>query len=210
MSPVTAETAPPVRAPGWEMPILAFEQVPPSSYFDSQAPVEIEIGCGKGRFLLARAAQCPDINFLGLDRANKWMKIGKDRGEKRGLANLKFIRTECRDFLSRLQPETVSAFHMYFPDPWPKRRHQKRRTLCAEFLGLLNRLLVPGGCIQIATDHADYFQEIRAAADWTAAFWRSRRESMNQRLAHAEIKTNYELKYEAGGRPLYYLELVKQ
>ena len=177
--------------------------------FGNERPVEIDIGCGKGKFLLARAEASPEINFLGIDRVAKWMRIGEKRSQKRNLENLKFLKTECREFLAGLSPESISAFHIYFPDPWPKRRHRRRRLVSADFLGLLHSRLGLGGLIEMATDDADYRGAMKKAVEQTTQLWKTVRESVNERLAYAMLKTNYELKFEAAGRPLYYLELER-
>ena len=178
--------------------------------FTGAHPVEIDIGCGKGKFLLARAAENPEINFLGIDRVSKWMEIGRARGEKRSLANLKFLKVEAREFIGGLPSESVSAFHLYFPDPWPKRRQRKRRLVTAEFLKLLHRPLVPGGLVEIATDDSDYFEQIKKTAAAAGELWSRIQESTGQRLIHPALKTNYELKYEAAGKRNFYLELQKR
>lgn len=176
--------------------------------FKTFQPLEVEIGCGKGKFLVARAQIFPEINFLGLDRVAKWMKVGERRGEKRKLENLKFLKAEVREFLETVPDETVSIFHIYFPDPWPKRRHHGRRLIQAEFLNTLRAKLLPGGLIEIATDDEDYYAHIRRVVQ-AAGPWASMRETVNERLFHPEAKTNYELKFEAVGRNLHYLELKK-
>lgn len=178
-------------------------------FFGNGRPLEIEIGCGRGKFLVARAQSDPATNFIGLDRDRKWMKVGVWRCEKRGLGNLVFIHSDTREFLLEIPPESVSVFHIYFPDPWPKRRHHKRRLVGFDFLMLLNARLRARGRVEIATDDADYFDQIREAAQRTGSFWTSVRESRNQRLAFPDFKTSYELRYEAAARDLYYMELVK-
>lgn len=175
----------------------------------AQTALEIEIGCGKGKFLLARAAQCPESRFVGVDYARKWLARGRKWGEKKALQNVTFVRMETREFLLEVAPESADIFHIYFPDPWPKRRHHKRRLVSEDFLVLLYGRLKPGGLIEIATDHAEYFEQIRRAAERTRPFWQSVRESRNRRLAFEDLKTSYELKYEAAARDLYYLELRK-
>ena len=182
---------------------------PLESLFENPAaPLEVEIGCGKGKFLSNRSTVCPEINFLGIDYAGKWMKIGQKRGEKRQIRNLKFLKVHARPILTHYLPAgKVSVFHVYFPDPWPKRRHQKRRVISQEILGLMRSRLVPGGKIEIATDFADYFKSIQELVRETAVWWGGVKESVNQRLFCPDMKTSYELKYEAEGRPLYYMEL---
>lgn len=186
----------------WDFPFAEF--------FSDGRPVEIEIGCGKGRFLLTRAAQCPDNNFLGVDRAGRWMKIGQQRGVKRSLDNLRFLKADVRAVLAEGVPDgRVRIFHVYFPDPWPKRRHRKRRLITPEFVELLYRRLEAGGLVEMATDDEDYFRHMKAAVAAGRVAWEKVSESVNQRFLDAGVMTNYEAKYHAAGKPLYYLELKK-
>ncbi|HXV27497.1 MAG TPA: tRNA (guanosine(46)-N7)-methyltransferase TrmB [bacterium] len=179
-------------------------------YFQSDRPVEIEIGCGKGRFLFSRAERCPEINFLGFDRVSKWMKRKSRRSEKEGVRNLKFVKAEAREVLKQHVPSgRVSVFYVYFPDPWPKRRHNRRRLINREFLSLLYDRLTPGGRIQVATDDPDYFLHIKTAAESGAITWTGTHESLNQKLGDWSEKTNYELKFEAQKKNIFYLELTK-
>lgn len=176
--------------------------------------LEVEIGCGKGKFLVARAAAFPEIRFLGIDKAGRFMKLGAARAEKKGLANLEFVKGDVREILRQeVAPESVSVFHIYFPDPWPKRRHRRRRLLTADFFRFLYGCLAAGGLIEIATDFSDYFSEIRKSAAQSAmeggGVWKQTRESVDERLFTAVDKTNYELKYQREARPIYYLELQK-
>ncbi|MEE9271638.1 MAG: tRNA (guanosine(46)-N7)-methyltransferase TrmB [Candidatus Krumholzibacteria bacterium] len=178
--------------------------------FGNDCPVEIEIGCGKGKFLIARALEHPEINFLGIDVSWKWMKRGVERSNKRGLATLKFIRTDARELVTcGIPDDSVSIFHIYFPDPWPKRRHRKRRLITGGFLNLLAGRLTDKGVIELATDHDDYFMQMRLAVVQSGVAWSAVIEKTNDRLFAACAKTNYELKYEFAGRTLHYLELVK-
>lgn len=172
--------------------------------------LEVEIGCGKGKFLVSRALHHPHIRFLGVDKAGRFLRRGMERSEKRGLSNLAFVKGDVRVFLrTELGPESVSVFHVYFPDPWPKRRHRRRRLLQAEFLRLLHDRLTQGGLIEVATDDADYFEAIKKTAPACGIAWGGIRESLNERLFAAVDKTNYELKYQKEARPIYYLELQK-
>ena len=178
--------------------------------FGNDNPVEIEIGCGKAKFLIARAAESPQINFLGIDLIWKWMKFAVERTEKRGLENIRFIRADAREtVIHGLAPGSVSVFHVYFPDPWPKRRHRKRRLVTGEFLRLLHGRLAAAGLIELATDHADYYSRMRMAVVQSGIDWRGVRTAVGERLFAAPVKTNYEIKYEEAGRELHYLELEK-
>jgi tRNA (guanine-N7-)-methyltransferase len=171
----------------------------------------MEIGCGKGKFLVARAIENPGTNFLGIDRVSKFMNIGKTRAQKRALPNIRFLRAEARVFLTEaIAPLSVSIFHIYFPDPWPKRRHQARRVFTPQLLELLHARLVPGGLVEIATDDQDYFTAMKKTIAATEELWENVREAVNERILDGMNKTNYELKWAAEGRPLYYAELKKR
>ena len=177
--------------------------------FGNQNPIEFEVGCGKGKFLIGLAELTPSRNFFGIDRAGKWMRRSMQRSEKKQIQNIRFLKAEAVAFLQRAPEESVAVFHMYFPDPWPKRRHHSRRTINAGFLTLLHSRLEDKGLVEIATDDADYYTQIRGAVDATAALWKQIRESRNERITNPELKTNYEIKFQAEGRTLYYLELKK-
>ncbi len=182
-----------------------------SKCFGNTHPVEFEIGCGKGKFLVRRAIENPGTNFFGIDRVSKFMKLGKTRAEKRELPNIRFLRAEAKAFLTdAVALGSVSIFHIYFSDPWPKRRHQTRRVFTEEFLRLLHPRLVPGGLIEIATDDKDYFAAMKKTIAATAELWENVRETVNERILDSMNKTSYEIKWAAEGRHLYYAELKKR
>lgn len=153
---------------------------------------------------MARAQENPDINFLGFDRVVKWMKKRIVQSEK--LPNLKFMKAEAGEFLKSVPLESVKDFHVYFPDPWPKRRHQGRRFINELSLLTLYERLVPGGSIYLATDHADYYVQMQKSAALLkvpCAMTESR-----ERMA-GPVQTNYEMKFAAQGLPLYYMRILK-
>ncbi len=122
----------------------------------------IEIGSGKGTFLLNQAKTEPDDNFLGIEWARKYYRYAVDRIGRWGLKNVRIIRTDAASFLAEHIPvESVDIFHIYFPDPWPKKRHHKRRFVCLVNLEQMIRCLKISGEIRIATDHEDYFEQIK-------------------------------------------------
>ena len=182
-----------------------------SQCFGNAHPVEFEIGCGKGKFLVRRATENPGTNFFGIDRVSKFMNLGKTRAEKRALPNIRFLRAEAKAFLTEaVAPGSVSIFHVYFSDPWPKRRHQTRRVFTDEFLKLLHARLIPGGLVEIATDDKDYFTAMKKTVAATAELWDNVRETVNERILDSMNKTSYEIKWAAEGRQLYYAELKKR
>ena len=130
--------------------------------FGRAGSVHLEIGIGKGTFLLAQAGHAPEVNFLGIEWANKYYRYAVDRIGRWGLANVRIIRADAAFFLAEHVADlAVDWFHVYFPDPWPKKRHHKRRFISAPNMAQMLRCLKTGGVIQIATDHAQYFQEIK-------------------------------------------------
>ena len=177
----------------------------------SESPLEVEIGCGKGKFITARAEKNPGINFLAMDKAGKWLKRRRLSAEKRGLSNLKFLVADAREIIrDHLPRERVSMFHIYFPDPWPKRRHRDRRLVTAEFLRQLYERLVRGGFVYAATDDADYFLAFKEAIEKSGCAWMLRETKNERMVCDVELPmTNYETKFHTEGRDLHYLEARK-
>ena len=180
-----------------------------SPFFANNRPIEIDLGCGKGAFTSALALQFPNINFLGIDYADRWLKKGILPEEKAILSNLKYLKTESRQFIAGCPDQSVAVFYLQFPDPWPKRRHRRRSVFDSSFLTELHRVLNPQGVLHLATDDEDYFSGMRKVVAGAESGWRSFRESVNQRLVHETLKTLYEARFQSMGRSIYYLELNK-
>lgn len=127
--------------------------------FGRDCPVHIEVGVGKGTFLLNQAKIAGDVNFLGIEWARKYYRYALDRIGRWGLGNVRIIRTDAASFVAEhVADESVECFHIYFPDPWPKKRHHKRRFVSPANLEQVLRCLKTGGQLRIATDHAEYFE----------------------------------------------------
>jgi len=184
---------------------------PLGDMFPRPLPLEVEIGSGKGRFLLGRAGTMPERNFVGFDYVWKFLKIGWQRVQKRDMDNILFFKAEASEVVTHLLPEnSVSIFHIYFPDPWHKKRHNKRRLLTPQFFQLIHSRLVDGGLMEIATDNFDYLIYLKSALiEAGDDLWSRQRESRNERIMNPELCTNFELKYAEEGRELYYLEMQK-
>ena len=132
-----------------------------STLFGRCAPVHIEIGSGKGTFLVNESQAAPDANFLGIEWASKYYRYAVDRIGRWELTNVRLIRTDAAVFLcDHVDDQTADCFHIYYPDPWPKKRHNKRRFVCDDNMDQILRILKTGGHLRIVTDHADYFQQI--------------------------------------------------
>jgi tRNA (guanine-N7-)-methyltransferase len=130
--------------------------------FGNDRPVEIDLGCGKGGFLLWSADARPDHNFLGVERQLVRLHKVDKKIRRAGLTNARLLRVEASYFVGKLVTDhSVAAYHILFPDPWPKRRHAKHRLFQAAFVDELRRTLTPGGAVNVATDDADYFAHIQ-------------------------------------------------
>lgn len=166
-------------------------------------PWEVELGFGKGRYLLRRAQEEPGRRFLGVEMVSKYFRILAGRAAKRRLTNLVLIRGEALYLLSAVLPRGfAAALHVYFPDPWPKSRHHKRRLFDAESVDLVLGLLAAGGRLFFATDFLDYGEAV-------AGILAGHPQVALRRLAGPwpeGPRTNYEAKYERERRPILRLE----
>ena len=188
---------------------LAAGQVDLLEIFANSRPVEIEIGTGKGTFLLARAAARPELNFLGIESAGSYCRYAADRIRRAGLDNVRMLLADATHFVRKsLRGESVWRVHIYFPDPWSKRRHRRRRSIRVSFVNEIQRVLRPGGELIIVTDHIDYFRHIRRVLENVDHFIPVRFPQMTD--AKGELAgTNFERKYIAQGRAFFSLALLK-
>jgi len=134
--------------------------LPIQSLYNARQPLEVDIGCGRGRFLLARACHCPHFNFLGIDLSLLRLRKIDRRAVAGNLDNIRLVHGEALRILTALPPESVSTFYVYFPDPWPKRRHHIRRLVAPPLVDSISKALTPRGKIHLCTDHLDYFMAI--------------------------------------------------
>jgi tRNA (guanine-N7-)-methyltransferase len=178
--------------------------------YGNDHPVELEIGMGKGTFLVEQATGRPDVNFFGIEYANWFFRYASDRLRRRSPANARTVRAEASFFLREFVPEaSISVLHIYFPDPWPKARHVRRRLIQPSFVPTMTRVLRPGGRVQIVTDHKGYFEEnmeptIRGSELQVVDY--NRPGSANE---GEFVGTNFERKYRREGRPFYAIAAVK-
>ena len=124
---------------------------------EDAAGVEIEIGCGNGHFLSEYGQRMPGARLIGIDIKNKRCLKAREKAAKRGLVNVTILHVSAEQYLPGIPAGTVDAFHIYFPDPWPKSRHRKRRFFTMESLRLMHELLVDGGRLFFGTDFFDYY-----------------------------------------------------
>jgi len=122
---------------------------------------EVEIGCGNGHFLASYAASRPATLLIGIDLKARRCRRAREKAEKRGLANVHILHGAAEVFIRDLPPSSVDAFHIYFPDPWPKSRHRKRRFFTMETLNEMTQRLRPGGRLYFGTDFFDYYLQAK-------------------------------------------------
>ncbi len=177
--------------------------------FGNLRPVEIEVGIGKGQFLVESALRRPEVNFFGIEVVRKYQLYATTRCAIRGLAN---VRTACADarwvFRYFVAPGSVQAVHIYFPDPWWKARHKKRRLFTEGFVRDVARALVPGGRLYCATDVEEYFAEMLRVLAATAEL-----EIVRQGTdvpPPLELPTNFERKARQRGSPIWRAECVRR
>jgi tRNA (guanine-N7-)-methyltransferase len=203
----TPDTTPPapVASPGAALEVLPGqigERFDFARLFGRGGPVEIEVGIGKGRFLLQQALARPEVNFLGLEWSLKHLRVAKDRAARQGLTNVRLCRADARHVVVDLVPEaSVARLHVYCPDPWPKKRHHKRRFFTPATVPHLGRILAPGGYLHVSTDVRDYFEVMRE----TIARHSGLVEGEDPLFPSEDSagKTNYEVKYLQAGRTIH-------
>ena len=179
--------------------------------FGNANPVEVEIGPGKGSFLLAAAHSTPEHNFFGVEFSRRRVYRIKELIEREQPGNVLALAADIGCVLDTLiRPESVTIFHLYFPDPWWKRRHQRRRLFQGDFCVALARALVPGGRILIATDVHTYFIEIvrqlEAVTELTRFPWQRDQRNRNGKL----ILTDFERQFMDAGKPIHYAGFCKK
>jgi tRNA (guanine-N7-)-methyltransferase len=158
-------------------------------------PLEVELGSGDGSFLAEYARLHPAHNFIGVERLLGRIRKLDRKGRRAGLLNLRGVRIECSYFLEYLLPAgSAAALHIYFPDPWPKRKHRRYRLINERFPALARQALAPGGTVYLRTDDADYFQQMLAVFEPCHDFRR-----VETPGALAALRTDFEQDFHARG-----------
>ncbi|PYJ35111.1 MAG: tRNA (guanosine(46)-N7)-methyltransferase TrmB, partial [Verrucomicrobia bacterium] len=177
------------------------QQLDLEKIFGRKAPLHVDLGCGEGSFLCTLARRLPNKNFLGIERL-----LGRIRSSARRVANLGNVRLlQMESFYAvryLLPAESVETFYLLFPDPWPKRRHHRRRIVTQDFLNCVHTVLEKSGVIYIATDHLDYFRKIQEIARSTSGF----------AIAKLDVElppSGFELIFRQKGAPIHWLALRK-
>jgi tRNA (guanine-N7-)-methyltransferase len=166
-------------------------------------PVQVEIGSGKGRFLIAAAERDRTTNWVGLERRWTALALGVERIAGRGLDNALVIRCDAMQVVRRLiPPASVAGFHVYYPDPWWKARQRKRRVFNPAFVADLARGLAPAGELRLATDVAEYYEEILQVVGASGLF-EPRTLTEEEWTPGGAPLTSFEAKYRAHGKTVH-------
>lgn len=191
----------------WELPLDTLSE--PADWekiYGRAAPFVVEIGSGGGRTVMTLAAEHPEWNCLGIERCGEYYRIMRERAVRKELPNFRCARIDAAYLIQHFVPDAaVHQYHVYFPDPWPKKKHLKRRLFNPAFCADLRRTLEPRGTLFFATDYEEYYKEIlpllrnyfevaEHPAPWEDA---------------PAGRTNFEVKYMKAGRPIYRLVATK-
>jgi tRNA (guanine-N7-)-methyltransferase len=170
--------------------------------FGEPRALEVEIGVGKGLFLLEWASANPERGLIGVERVSKYLTMAGNRALRAGLANVRLVHTTAEDLLFRcLEPASVTGIHVYFPDPWPKKRHHKRRFFRPPNVARLAEVMQPGGLLRVKTDHDEYAEVIASVLAAEPRF-----EGVDVDEAFSAIpETHFEIKYARLGRVFHRL-----
>jgi len=175
----------------------------PDGWLSGALPLEIDLGCGKGTFLVGMAARFPDRRYIGVERQIERVRKTGSKARRVSVDNAVIVRAECQLFLEALPDQCASGIHLLFPDPWPKRRHHERRLVQQSFLRETLRVLAPGGFLDLVTDHEGYFR------------WIEREVALFGELLPAEWPadperplTDFEKLFREKGLPIHNMRLV--
>lgn len=175
--------------------------------FENNNPIHIEIGMGKGRFIMTLAETFSDVNYIGMERYTSVLFRALQKAEQNPMPNLRFLCQDAARLPEFFAPGEIDRIYLNFSDPWPKDRHAKRRLTSRQFLALYQKILKNDGMIEFKTDNVDLFdfslEEVTEAGWRLVAFTRDLHhdETMNQ----GNIMTEYEQRFSAKGNPIHKL-----
>lgn len=191
---------------------LKYAQIEPplcwQGIFGNTAPVAIEIGFGKCGFLLHIAAYQPTVNFIGIESSHKYYRKGGLKVQRAALSNIRLMWGDAATIFKRYVPDhSVHSVYVNFPDPWPKKRHAKRRLFNPEFVALLADKLTPAGNIEIATDAAAYMQQVQEIFQTHQARYDLVYAGTSENHEHVRpYRSDYEQMYLKDGKTIYYAQ----
>lgn len=171
--------------------------------FSNANPVELDVGSGKGLFLIREATRRPACNFLGVEWAEKYAQLSAQRVARAGLTNVLVVCADIRQLICRLAGDIFAAVHILFPDPWWKRRHRKRRVVSDAFITDVTRVMQRHASLTLVTDVAEYFEVMLRLMQSRSAFQRIDDPHIHLPEDDLDYLTHFERKYRLACRPIY-------
>jgi tRNA (guanine-N7-)-methyltransferase len=196
-----------------DLPPLDAGCIDPRQWFEHPSrQFEIEIGSGKGTFLLQQAKLSTDTNFLGIEWAKEFYRFAADRMRRHQMQNVRMLHADATEFIRyRCAAGIAAVIHLYFSDPWPKNRHHKRRVIQDRTLLDFHRLLIEGGELRLVTDHDELWMWYEDHASRNAQLFEIKPfEAPESAGAGEMVGSNFERKYRREGRPFHAMTLVKR
>ena len=172
-------------------------------FFGNDNPIRIEVGMGKGKFIMELAQMNPDINYVGIERYSSVLLRGLQKRAELELSNIYFMRIDALELADVFAEDEVERIYLNFSDPWPKDRHAKRRLTSPDFMKVYDQVLAKDGRVEFKTDNQDLFTyslEAIPEAGWTIEA--STRDLHHSDMAEGNVMTEYETKFSAMGNPI--------
>ncbi|MGD9858320.1 MAG: tRNA (guanosine(46)-N7)-methyltransferase TrmB [Planctomycetaceae bacterium] len=174
------------------------------SFFGNDQPVELDIGCGRGLFLVTAGEANPQINYLGIEIDYREGRHAAKRMRRRRLSNVRVLGGDAQTALRELiVPQTIAAVHVYFPDPWWKKKHRRRRVFTDRFVDLCAAVLAPGGLLHSWTDVGEYFEVISALMSHDPRFLNLPPPDEHQPAHDMDYQTSFERKRRQAGATIF-------
>ena len=194
--------------------LLRTEDLPqpwdPGQIFSTSQPLAVEIGSGKGLFLQRQGAAQPEINFIGIEIAQKYARFAASRLTRAAITNARVVHGDAREIFSDFLPDaTLAAVHIYFPDPWWKKRHHKRRLLNPNFVMQLSRTMMKGSCLHFWTDVEETFTEGIAALKTDARLCGPEEVVAAEATHDLDYQTHFERRMRLSGKKIFRSQFVR-
>jgi len=176
--------------------------------FANDNPLHLEIGTGKGSFISGMAQLNPRINYIGIERVADIIYKAAEKIVNSDLTNVRLIMVDARDIPEIFQPGEVSRLYLNFSDPWPKKRHAKRRLTHPDFLRIYQQLLPPNGEIHLKTDNKDFFEYSLQTMSEAGFILQNVTYDLHKSGFGPNVMTEYEMRFSQLGQPIYRLEAL--
>lgn len=171
--------------------------------FGNNNPIEIEVGMGKGKFIMELAAAHPEINYIGIERYSSVLLRGLQKRAEIDLPNIYFMRVDAKDLADIFEKGEVSRIYLNFSDPWPKDRHAKRRLTSVNFMEVYDKVLKPDGVVEFKTDNRGLFEFSLGSIQ--EAGWKIKYHTFDlhhSEYAEGNVMTEYEMKFSSKGNSI--------